>query len=93
MIQRPAGLPGAGAFTIPVIPVAIIYAPPVDSLGKSVATYGVSDTVGTTVSYDFSTDSSETVPKMDGAFTDFNEFKNGLDVVSQALGLMGDMTA
>ena len=30
---------------------------------------------------------------MDGAFTDFNEFKNGLDVVSQALGLMGDMTA
>ena len=93
MIQRAAGLPGAGAFTIPVIPVAIIYAPPVDSLGKSVATYGVSDTVGTTVSYDFSTDSSETVPKMDGAFTDFNEFKNGLDVVSQALGLMGDMTA
>lgn len=93
MIQRPAGLPGAGAFTIPVIPVAIIYAPPVDSLGRSIATYGVSNTVGTTVSYDFSTDSSETVPKMDSAFTDFNDFKNGLDVVSQALSLTGDATA
>jgi hypothetical protein len=92
-IHRPAGLPGAGAFTIPIIPVGIIYAPPVDSLGKSFATYGVSDTVGTTVSYDFSTDSSKTVPHLDTAFTDFNGFKNALDVVGTVLGLDGDMAA
>jgi len=89
MINRPSGLPGAGAFTIPVIPVAIIYAPPADSLGRSVATYGAGDTVGTTVSYDFSTDSSETVPKMNSPFTDFTEFKSGLDVVSEYLSLSG----
>jgi hypothetical protein len=90
-IQRPGGLAGAGAFTIPVVPVGIIYAPPADSLGRSAATYGVGDTVGTTVSYDFSTDSSQTVPKMDTAFTDFNDIKNALDVVGTVLGLSGDM--
>ena len=89
-IQRKAGLPGAGAFTIPVIPVAIVYAPPVDSLKKSVASYGVTDTVGTTVSYDFSTDSSETVPKLSSAFTGLSDFKSGLDAISQALSLAGD---
>lgn len=92
LIQRPGGLPGFGAFTIPVIPVAIVYAPPVDSLAKSVATYGTADTMGTTVSYDFSMDSSETVPKMDIDFTAFTKFKGGLDVVSQVLSLASDKT-
>lgn len=89
MIQRTAALPGLGAFTIPVIPVAIVYAPPKDSLGRSVATYGVGNTVGTVVSYDFSSGSSETVPKMDQTFTTFTEFKSALDVASQVLSLAG----
>jgi hypothetical protein len=84
-IQRPGDLVGAGAFTIPVIPVGIIYAPPVDSLKKSVGSYGVGDTVGTTTSFDFTTDSSVTVPDLDPAFTDFNDVKNGVDAVAHVL--------
>ena len=93
LIQRKAGIPGAGAFTIPVIPVSIVYAPPVDSLKKSVASYGTTDTVGNTVSYDFSTDSSQTVPKLPSSFEGFDDFKSGLDVISKALSLAGDAAA
>jgi hypothetical protein len=86
MIQRPAGVPAFGAFTIPVIPVAIVYAPPADSQQKSAATYGSTDTVGTTVSWDFSTDSSQTT---EPAFTDGAAFRAFLSVVSTALALAG----
>jgi len=85
MIQRPGALPGLGAFTIPVIPVGIVYAPPVDSLKSSVATYGVGDTIGTTTTYQFSTDKSETVPQTGIGFETFTEFKSALDVASQVL--------
>ena len=85
-IQRKAGIPAVGAFTIPVIPVAIVYAPPADSQQKSTATYGTTDTVGTTVSWDLSTDSSQTV---EPGFTDGSAFRAFLSVVSTALGVAG----
>src|SRR4029450_11912489 len=75
MIQRPGALPGLGAFTIPVIQVGLVSPPPVASRRSSVATYGVGDTVGTTTTYQFSTDSSETVPQTGVGFTTFTEFK------------------
>ena len=63
-LQRPAGaLPAAlGAFTVPVLPVSIIYAPPADSLGGSSATYTAAQTVGTTVDFGSSFDRSSTTP-------------------------------
>lgn len=85
-IQRKAGIPAVGAFTIPVIPVAIVYAPPADSQKKSTATYGTTDTVGTTVSWDLSTDSSQTV---EPGFTDGSAFRAFLSVVSTAFGVAG----
>ena len=63
-IQRPAGILGGalGAFTIPVLPVTIVYAPPVNSLNKSTATYAQGQTVGQTTDFGTSTDQSQTVP-------------------------------
>ena len=64
-LQRPGGVLGGalGAFTIPVLPVTIIYATPADSLGSSTATYGQGQTVGQTTDLTNSTDTSHTVPK------------------------------
>jgi hypothetical protein len=90
MIQRPGQLVGAGVFTIPVIPVSIVYAPPADSTKKSTASVGVTDTVGTTTSYDYVTDSSVTVPDLDPAFTDFSTVKNGVDAVAHVLSALTD---
>ncbi len=63
-IQRPAGPPpGAlGAFTIPVLPVTIVYAPPADSLKLSTATYTTANTVGTSVDVGIGNETSSTVP-------------------------------
>jgi hypothetical protein len=63
-IQRPAGPPAValGAFTIPVLPVTIVYAPPADSLKLSTATYTTAHTVGTSVDVGTSNESSSTVP-------------------------------
>ncbi len=82
MIQRKSSIPAAGGFTIPVLPVAIIYAPPVDSGKKSTATYAQGNTVGTSVTYDFSTDSSQTA---EPAFTDGTAFRAFLTVVGVGL--------
>jgi hypothetical protein len=63
-IQRPAGAPAGalGAFTIPVLPVTVVYAPPADSLGASTATYTTAHTLGTSVDLGFGNEQSSTVP-------------------------------
>ena len=86
IIQRNVRIPAAGGFTIPVLPVAIIYAPPADSAKKSTATYVQGNTVGTSIIYDFSTDTSQTV---EPAFADGSAFRAFLGVVATALGIAG----
>jgi hypothetical protein len=86
MIQRNGSIPAAGGFTIPVLPVAIVYAPPADSQKKSTATYAQGNTVGTSITYDFSTDTSQTV---EPAFADGSAFRAFLGVVATALGVAG----
>ena len=81
MIQRKGSIPAAGGFTIPVLPVAIVYAPPADSGKKSTATYAEGDTVGTSITYDFSTDSSQTVEPV---FADGSAFRAYLSVVADS---------
>ncbi len=91
MFQRPAGVSdfGVGAFTIPVIPVTIVYAPPADSLNKSVATYMQGSTVGATVTNSFGAESTSTVPQ----YTAASDFKAGLDTLSKILTIAKDNTA
>ena len=85
-----SSFPLYGAFTIPVIPIAIVYAPPADSQKKSTATYGTSDSIGTSVSYDFSVDSSQT---NEPVWVDGAAFKAFLSVVADALGVAGAAAA
>ena len=94
-IQRPAGAVGfgVGAFTIPVLPVTIVYAPPADSLNKSVATYIQGQTVGTTVTTSFGTDTSSTAPNAETEYGGLADFKAGLDTLSQFLGLFKESEA
>ena len=92
-VQRNTAIPIFGGFTIPVLPVAIVYAPPADSQGRSSASYSKqTDTVGTTVSWDLNTDSSQTT---EPTFTDGSAFKAFLGVVSTALSdtAQGDASA
>lgn len=53
---------GAGAITIPVIPVSIVYAPVVDAQKKNQASTAKSITKGNTTSISFSTQNSTNVP-------------------------------
>lgn len=85
-IQRPGLIPAAGGFTIPVIPVSIIYAPPADSLKLSSGSYGSGDTIGMTTSYEYSTDTSDTVPTTTPQFLGPSLLKGYLDTVSKVLG-------
>jgi hypothetical protein len=91
MIQRAAGTMGviAGAFTIPALPVTIVYAPPKDSLGKSFASYTQGQTIGTTITTTFGTESSTTSPNMQNAYGTAQEYTDAVTVAGQALGLAG----
>ena len=57
---------------------------------KSTATYGTSDSIGTSVSYDFSVDSSQT---NEPVWVDGAAFKAFLSVVADALGVAGAAAA
>jgi hypothetical protein len=94
-IQRPVGDlgTGVGAFTIPALPVTIVYAPSADSLGLSVATYSVGQTVGTTITYEMGTDSSQTVPNLDTSFATNADFVAGLQGIGEVLKLSGEEAA
>jgi hypothetical protein len=88
--QRPAGASdyGVGAFTIPIVPVSIIYAPPADSLNKSVASYLQGKTLASTVTNSFATDSNQTVPNGQAQYAGLGDFTSGLSTISQFLGLL-----
>jgi hypothetical protein len=95
-IQRPGPLPAAaGAFTIPVMPVAMIYAPPVDSLGKSTASYVQIGIVGTSISYSFNSQTSETGPdpNLTSAFANAQEVSNVLGAIADVLKIAGSKDA
>jgi hypothetical protein len=53
---------GAGCFLIPVIPVCVVYAPPVDTAKKNVADLATSKTTGLSTTVSFSTQTSQTSP-------------------------------
>jgi hypothetical protein len=92
MIQRAPGKMGigVGAFTIPALPISIIYAPPKDSLNKSTATYSQGQTVGTTITTSFGTDKGSTNPNLQTSYAAAGAFMNLLSLVGTAAGLGGE---
>ena len=71
--------PALGAFTVPVLPVSIVYAPPADSLGKSTASYTQGSSVGQTSSIENTTEASTTS-------TSSVKFSTFLNVAAASLG-------
>jgi hypothetical protein len=91
-IQRPTGPPAAafGAFTIPVLPVTVVYAPPADSLGLSTATYTTAETIGTSVDVGISNETSSTVPVQATGFVgEVQGFTAGLKAEAAVLSAAG----
>jgi len=91
-IQRPTGPPAAalGAFTIPVLPVSIVYAPPVDSLRLSAATYATAHTLGTSVEVGIGNETSSTVPvQATGFLGELQGFVGGLRAEAVAIKAAG----
>jgi hypothetical protein len=60
LINRP--IVGAGAITIPALPITVVYAPPVDKQKKNISKWAVTDTTGNTTTVSFSTQNSTTKP-------------------------------
>jgi hypothetical protein len=55
---------GAGAFTMPYLPISFLYAPPVTQSNLNQSTYSRREAIGTTLALSTSTESSETKPRM-----------------------------
>lgn len=81
-IKRPL-LVGAGVYTIPVLPVAVIYEPPQDKSNSNVATYSEVKSVGTTIKTSITTENSVTVPATP-EFSDVLGFQSKLNSLSAA---------
>lgn len=75
---------GAGAITIPVLPISILYAPPVDQQKKNVASWTSTDTAGNTTTVSFSDQSSTTHPTI-SPFDSWLQLTNEMKVASQVL--------
>jgi hypothetical protein len=75
---------GAGAITIPVLPISILYAPPVDQQKKNVASWTSTDTAGNTTTVAFSNQSSTTNPTI-SPFDSWLQLTNEMKVASQVL--------
>jgi hypothetical protein len=91
MIQRPANaIVGAGAFTVPALPLSIVYAPPADAAKASRTSYTVSEIVGTTSSFQITSDTSSSHPWLPQNLADLNTLQTGLNGISAGLSNFKD---
>jgi hypothetical protein len=72
---------GAGVFTIPALPVAIIYAPPADQNNRNSATWSFGNTTGTSVSILSAIQNSSSAPQ----FSLSTDLANAMQAASQVL--------
>jgi hypothetical protein len=82
LIDRP--IAGAGAMTIPALPVAVIYAPPVDSQKMNVASWTSSDSAGNTTTLAFSQGQSQGKP-VPSQFQSWADMASGMKTVGEVL--------
>jgi hypothetical protein len=82
-IVRPM-IVGAGAFTVPALPVAVVYEPPQDRLKRNTASYSKMKSVGTTVGMSFSQESSSTKESTAKKFQGAMQAKERLNQLASA---------
>jgi len=93
LIQRSAvRIVGAGAFSIPVLPLSIIYAPPADAAGLSKAVYETSESVGTTTSLLFSNEASSSKPSLPPRLSSLKNLQSAMNGLSALFGESEDPT-
>jgi len=82
LIVRPPVI-GAGVFTVPAIPLTIIYAPPLGVLKKNTNAYSIASTSGTSLTMSLSQDNSTTAPMnfVDAGPTFANNLQNAVSKV------------
>jgi hypothetical protein len=90
IINRPP-LIGVGAFTIPALPLTVIYDPPQYTEGKNIATYSETKSLGTTMRVSFQRQDSTTVPTP-GRFNGTKQFQNVLQAIGDLLSVVGLFT-
>jgi hypothetical protein len=85
LIVRPPVI-GVGAFTVPAIPLTIVYAPPLGQLRKNTNSFSITSSSGTTLNMSVSQDNSTTTPTdfVQSNVTDANSLQSA---VSQIPGL------
>jgi hypothetical protein len=67
---------GAGAFTVPAVPVAVLYEPPMDKKKLNQATYAKTKVIGTTTKMGYGFESSKTTPANISQFIGAMNFKS-----------------
>ena len=82
-LDRPAVI-GAGAFTVPALPVALLYEPPQGLLKKNSARYIKTRSEGTTVRLSFSSEDSTTTPT-DSEFAGLMTLKDAMGSAAKGL--------
>ena len=90
-INRPRII-GAGAFTIPALPVAVVYDPPQDPAGTNAATYTRATSVGTTVGLSVRQATSTTAPAVNPQFSEVGIFQQQLSASATFAELTGNGT-
>lgn len=95
-IQRPPVI-GAGAFTLPVLPMAIAYEPPQDQLRRNSASYAVTRSTGTRLSAHFERESSVSAPEVGlylnpdpSRFADLMALKQAMQVAASGIQALAD---
>lgn len=76
---------GLGVFTIPALPISVIYEPPPDRAKTTHARYSKTTYIGTTTEISFGTEKSTTRPVKPDKYNNINEMKNDLNTAANLL--------
>jgi hypothetical protein len=88
VIGRPQLL-AMGAYTLPLVPIAVLYEPPQDLNKQNTVTYTDTKSVGATIQTSVSTEDSKTVPESLG-FVDVNTISSGMQGIGKGLEAVGE---
>src|SRR6185369_13642599 len=83
-LRRPRII-GVGAFTIPALPVAVIYEPPAVGGGSSSQTYTVESSVGNSVRLEFAQGQSTTTPGAPSKFATIGALSSAAESLAAAV--------
>jgi hypothetical protein len=91
-IERPPII-GVGAFTIPVFPLSVVYAPPKDKKEQNQVVYSRATSVGTTITMSTGRHESTTTPTKPSKFQGVNKMKEDMDGILNILNTTSEISS